>query len=55
MLIFSSPALVFGSMATRMTGSGKSMDSRTIWCLSSQRVSPVVVFFRPTAAAMSPE
>jgi hypothetical protein len=53
--IFSCPALVFGSMATRMTGSGKSMDSRMIGCFSSQRVSPVVVFFSPTAAAMSPE
>ncbi len=36
-------------------GSGNSMDSRMMGCLSSHRVSPVVVFFRPTAAAMSPE
>ena len=32
-----------------------SIVSSSIWCLSSDRVSPVVVFFRPTAAAMSPE
>ena len=42
-------------MATRMTGSGNSMDSRMMGCFSSHRVSPVVVFFRPTMAAMSPE
>ena len=30
------------------------MDSRMMGCFSSHRVSPVVVFFRPTAAAMSP-
>ena len=35
--------LVLGSMATEMTGSGNSMDSRTIGLPSSQRVSPVVV------------
>ena len=37
-----------GSMATRMTGSGNSMDSRMMGAFSSHRVSPVVVFFRPT-------
>ena len=31
------------------------MDSSTMGCFSSQSVSPVVVFLRPTAAAMSPE
>ena len=55
MVIFSWPALVLGSMATRMTGSGNSMDSRMMGAFSSHRVSPVVVFFRPTAASISPE
>ena len=55
MSIFSCPALVLGSIATRMTGSGNSIDSSTIGYFSSQSVSPVVVFLRPTAAAMSPE
>ncbi|MBR6977051.1 MAG: 50S ribosomal protein L35 [Lachnospiraceae bacterium] len=39
----------------KKTGSGKIMDSRMIGCASSQSVSPVVVNFRPTAAAISPE
>ena len=47
---FSWSPLVFGSMATEITGSGKLMDSRTIWLLASHRVSPVVVSFRPIAA-----
>ena len=47
-------AFVFGSMATEMTGSGNSMRSSTIGWSGSQSVSPVVVFFRPTAATMSP-
>ena len=51
---FSWSALVFGSMASEMTGSGKSIDSSTTGCFSSQIVSPVVTVFRPTAAAMSP-
>ncbi len=55
MPIFSWPALVLGSMATRITGSGNSMDSRMTGCFSSHRVSPVVEFFRPMTAAMSPE
>ena len=46
--------LVFGSMATEITGSGNSMRSSTIGCDGSQSVSPVVVFFSPTAATMSP-
>ena len=37
----SSSALVFGSMATWMTGSGKTMDSRMIGRDWSHRVSPV--------------
>mgnify|MGYP000647642805 CR=1 FL=1 len=48
MLIFSWSALVFGSTATSITGSGKVMDSREIGDFSSHRVSPVVTFFRPT-------
>ena len=39
---------------TAITGSGKFIDSSTTGCLGSQMVSPVVTFFRPTAAAMSP-
>ena len=52
--IFSCPALVLGSIATRITGSGNSMDSKNTGCLRSQRVSPVLVFRKPTAAAISP-
>ena len=51
---FSSSALVLGSMATAMTGSGNSIDSSTIGLDGSERVSPVLVDFRPMAAAMSP-
>jgi hypothetical protein len=51
---FSWSALVFGSIASAMTGSGKSMASRMTGCFSSQSVSPVDTDFRPTAAAMSP-
>ena len=47
-------ALVLGSMATWMTGSGNSRASSTIGALASQSVSPVVVCFSPTAATMSP-
>src|SRR6266540_4037947 len=35
--------LVLGSIATSITGSGKVMDSSTIGCAGSQRVSPAVV------------
>ena len=45
---------VFGSIATEMTGSGNVIDSSTIGALSTASVSPVVVCFRPTAAAISP-
>ena len=44
-----------GSTAMEMTGSGKVGGSSRTSKLSSQRVSPVVMFFRPTSAAMSPE
>ena len=52
--ILSWSAFVFGSTASSMTGSGKVIDSRTIGFSSAVSVSPVVVFFSPTAAAMSP-
>ncbi len=54
MPILSWSILVFGSMATEMTGSGKLIDSSTSWCCSVERVSPVMVLRRPMAAAMSP-
>ena len=47
-------AFDFGSTATEMTGSGKLIDSSTIGALSAESVSPVVVNFRPTPAAISP-
>ena len=47
---FSWSPLVLGSMATWMTGSGKVIDSRTIWFAGSHSVSPVVVSLRPMAA-----
>ena len=54
MPIFSWSALVLGSIATAITGSGKFIASRMTGLSSSQIVSPVWTFFRPTAAAMSP-
>ena len=48
--IFSWSPLVLGSIATKITGAGKVMDSRTTGLATSQRVSPVVVSFRPIAA-----
>ena len=51
---FSWSPFVFGSIASEMTGSGKSIDSRTTGFFSSHSVSPVLTCFRPTAAAMSP-
>ena len=41
-------AFVFGSIATAITGSGKSIDSSLIGAVSIASVSPVVVFLRPT-------
>ena len=52
--IFSWSAFVFGSIAIEITGSGNSIDSSITGCFSSQSVSPVVTFFSPTAAAISP-
>ena len=40
------PTLVFGSIASEMTGSGKSIDSSTIGFFSSQIVSPVVTLLQ---------
>ena len=54
MPIFSWSALVFGSTATEITGSGNSMRSSVMTLFGSHSVSPVVTSFRPTAAAMSP-
>ena len=54
MPIFSWSALVFGSTATEITGSGNSIFSSTITSSGSDSVSPVVTSLRPTAAAMSP-
>ena len=47
---FSWSALVFGSTATWMTGSGNVMDSSTIGACGSHKVSPVVVSLRPITA-----
>jgi hypothetical protein len=47
---FSWSALVFGSTATWMTGSGKVIDSSTIGACASLSVSPVVVSFSPMTA-----
>ena len=51
---FSWSLLVFGSIATEMTGAGKVIDSRITGFCGSQRVSPVVVCFRPSTATISP-
>ncbi len=51
---FSWSALVLGSMASLMTGSGKVIRSRITGSLASASVSPVVVLLSPTAATMSP-
>ncbi len=52
--IFSWSALVFGSIASEMTGSGKVILSRMTGFASSHRVSPVKVSLSPTAAPISP-
>ncbi len=53
-LILSWSAFDLGSIATEITGSGNIIDSSIIGFFSSHKVSPVVVFFKPTAAAISP-
>ena len=52
--IFSWSALVLGSTAMEMTGSGNSMRSRMTGWSMAHRVVPVVTFFRPTTAQISP-
>ena len=47
-------ALVFGSIAIEITGSGKSIDSSRIGAFTAASVSPVTTSRRPTTAAMSP-
>ena len=47
---FSWSALVLGSIATSMTGSGNVIDSSTTWWFESESVSPVVVSLRPMTA-----
>ena len=54
MPIFSWSALVLGSTACEITGSGNTMRSSVTTDSGSHRVSPVVTSFRPTQAAMSP-
>ena len=51
---FSWSPLVFGSMATEMTGAGKVIDSSTIGASAPDSVSPVVVCLSPITAQMSP-
>jgi hypothetical protein len=51
---FSWSALVFGSIATAITGSGKSMCSSSIGASGAESVSPVEVCLSPTPATMSP-
>ena len=51
---FSWSDLVFGSIATAITGSGKSICSSTTGASGAQSVSPVEVCLRPTPARMSP-
>ena len=52
--IFSWSLLVFGSMATEITGSGNVIVSSRIGLSGAASVSPVTTCLMPTAAAMSP-
>jgi hypothetical protein len=54
MPIFSWSALVLGSTACEITGSGNTIFSSVTMDDGSHSVSPVVTSFRPTQAAMSP-
>ena len=54
MPIFSWSALVLGSTACEITGSGNTIFSSVMIDSGSHSVSPVVTSFRPTQAAMSP-
>ena len=51
---FSWSDFVLGSIACSMTGAGKSMDSSCTGLAWSDRVSPVVVSFRPITATIWP-
>ena len=51
---FSWSTLVFGSIATAITGSGNSIVSSRIGASGAARVSPVEVCLSPTPAQMSP-
>ena len=51
---FSWSALVLGSIATAITGSGNSICSSTIGASGAHSVSPVEVCLRPTPPTMSP-
>lgn len=51
---FSWSARDLGSMATSITGIGKSIDSSTTGFAGSHNVSPVVVWRSPITATMSP-
>ena len=53
--ILSWSALVLGSIATEITGSGNLIVSKIIGFPISQIVSPVKVFFSPIAAMISPQ
>ena len=52
--IFSWSAFVFGSTAISITGSGNSIGSSNTGLFSSHNVCPVIVFFKPAKATMSP-
>ena len=52
--IFSWSALVFGSTAISITGSGNSIGSSKTGLSSSAKVWPVIVYFKPASATISP-
>ena len=52
--IFSWSTFVFGSMRIDTTGSGNTIASKAMGCSSSQSVWPILISFKPTAAAISP-
>jgi hypothetical protein len=47
-------AFVLGSTATPITGCGNIILSRIIWLFSEDKVSPVLISLKPTAAPISP-
>ena len=51
---FSWSFLVWASTETEITGSGKSIDSNKIGLFVEDKVCPVLVYFNPTTAAISP-